>query len=123
MASKFRSKFGYGNYADIDKAIEDGLIDAGDIVVTADTSELVYIKSDKSQQPINTKIKTYDSMDTALLVINTVHFQEGQIISIKNDYGKYELFMIQKDGSKYIVEPVTGNSDNSTYNYLCWQEL
>ena len=103
-----RIKFCRGNFNDIDKAIEDGLINVNDIVITKDTNEIVYIQEDKTKQIISSQIKSFESKDIALLVLNTLSSTKaGQLVMIKDGFGKYIPFVVQiNDNSKFTVEPV-----------------
>ena len=66
------SKVGYGNYEDIDNAINQGILDGKDLIVTKDTSELVYIKDDNTKQVIQARLKRFESEEVALEKLNSV---------------------------------------------------
>lgn len=55
-----KSKVGYGKKGDLAGAIESGKIDSGDIVITSDTQEMVFINS--SNTPIYTKARTQEEI-------------------------------------------------------------
>ena len=107
MANKY-SKLGYGNAVDVAAAIESGKIDGKDLVVTKDTSELYYIKDDKSVQKIQTRTQLFNSPGEA-----------GQTVMIRDENGKYQPYTVQASGdSSFVVEPtVTANAG------FVWQEF
>lgn len=55
------SKLGYGNSTDVDSAIENGVIDGKDLVITKDTSEFIYIRDDKTKQIIRPRERLFDT--------------------------------------------------------------
>lgn len=101
------SKIGYGNYLDIDSAIAKGLLDGKDLVITKDTSELVYITNDKTKQVIQTRLKRFESEDAALAeLISSPDTYAGQPVVIKNDTGCYQLYLVlTNDNGEFIVNP------------------
>lgn len=101
-------KFGYGNSADIDTAITNGVLDEKDLVLTKDTSELVYIRDDKTKQPIRPRILCFDSKEQAIEELNkNSDTYAGQPISIKDaSDGKYYSYTVQEDSSSFTVEPI-----------------
>lgn len=101
------SKVGYGNYEDIDSAINQGILDGKDFIVTKDTSELVYIKNDNTKQVIQARLKRFESEEVALEKLNSVSdTYDGQPVAIKNDSNCYQLYLVLNDGDKFIVNPV-----------------
>ena len=50
MAGYKYSKLGYGDAEDVEAAIALGLIDGKDMVITKDTSELIYVRDDLTVQ-------------------------------------------------------------------------
>lgn len=106
-------KFCRGNFDNIDKAIADGLINANDIVITKDTHEFVYINSDGTKDIISGQIKSYESKDDAISILNALaSTKAGQVVTIKNDEGKYIPYIVQKNGDGFTVEPVTAEVDS-----------
>lgn len=102
------SKIGYGNYSDIDSAIAKGLLDGKDLVITKDTSELVYITNDKTKQVLQTRLKRFESEDAALAeLISSPDTYDGQPVAIRNDTGCYQLYLVlTDDNGEFIVSPV-----------------
>lgn len=101
------SKVGHGNYSDIDNAIEQGILDGRDLIVTKDTSELVYIKDDNTKQIIQARLKRFGTKEEALEKLNSASdTYDGQPVAIKNDSNCYQLYLVLNDGEKFIVNPV-----------------
>lgn len=111
------TKLGYGKSSDVDKAIEDGVLDGRDLVITKDTEELLFIDDDKKKHTIRTKPMIFESEEEALSFINNSENSEkiylGQQVVIKvND--EYVTYTIQQGDNAYIVKSmVTGG--------LIWQ--
>lgn len=119
MANKY-SKLGYGNAGDINTAIESGKLDGRDIVVTKDTSELIYIKDDKTQQAIRPRNLLFNSPGEAITALNkNSDTYAGQFVMIRDENGKYQLYTVQTSGdASFVVEPtVTANTG------FVWQEF
>ncbi len=107
------SKLGYGDSANLDTAIENGLIDGKDIVITKDTSELFYIRDDKTKQPVRTRDQVFESEEAANLSLNNdPSTYAGQTVMIKNDSGKFVPWVVQKvsDSDEFKVEQTTATS-------------
>lgn len=123
MSDNAKFKVGYGNVGDIETAIENGVIDGNDFVVTKDTSELYYVTSDKQIKAIQSKIPSYASTDVALLVINTLaSTYAGQLITISNAYNKQVLYMVQQDGEKWTLDRVVPEQSGETTG-LIWNQI
>lgn len=119
--SEYRVKFCRGLFEDIDAAIEKGLINSNDIVITSDTHEFVYIHNDGTKEVLGGQIKSYNSRNEALIIINSLASTEaGQIVTILNEEGKYIPYVIQANGSKFTVEPVTAET---TFGGVYWTEI
>lgn len=119
MANKY-SKLGYGKAEDINTAIESGKLDGRDIVVTKDTSELIYIKDDKTQQAIRSRTLLFNSPGEAITALNkSSDTYAGQSVMIRDENGKYQLYTVQTSGdASFVVEPaVTANTG------FVWQEF
>ena len=65
------SKLGYGNAEDVEAAIALGMIDGKDIIITKDTSELLYVRDDLSVQTIRPRQLVFDSVSAANEKINS----------------------------------------------------
>lgn len=104
------SKLGYGNSANLDTAIENGVIDGKDIVITKDTSELYYIRDDKTKQAVRPRVQVFDSESEANEELNNdSSTYAGQTVMIKDDSGKYIPWVVQKksDSDKFEVESLS----------------
>lgn len=119
--AKEAMKFGYGNLSNIDSAIESGKIDERDLVLTKDTSELFYIKDDKSKQVIRPRVLTFNSVEEATTGINqNSDTYAGQPISIKNaSDGKYYPYTVQQGESAFTVEQIVTTMSNG----MTWTEF
>lgn len=116
-------KFGYGNAENIDTAVAAGTLDEKDLVLTKDTSELVYIRDDKTKQYIRPRVLRFDSTETAVTELNkNSDTYAGQPIVIKNsDDGKYYPYTVQQGSSNFIVEPVIATTTSGTG--MTWTEF
>lgn len=116
------SKLGYGNSTALDAAISSGKIDGKDIVVTKDTSELIYIRDDKTKQVIRSRNMMFDSSDEAAQLLNQENSgaYAGQIVMVKDENEKYDPYIVQKDADtdKFIVEAFSAASTG-----FVWQEF
>lgn len=116
------SKLGRGEFNNIDTAVQSGILDAKDIVITSDTSELVYIKDDNTKQIIRGRIPLYDSESDAVALLNdATDTYAGQPVAIKDSEGKYRPYTVQNGETGFIVEAISGIS--STVTGFVWQEF
>ena len=119
MASKTstnRAKFSYIKYDDIERLINEGKIDANDIVYTKDTHENILIGSDLSVNPVRSKIYRFLDVSEAEGKLNTSSdTYAGQIVAILND-GAYTAYIVNKNtgGSFYVTKL---SEDAKTLNY------
>lgn len=122
MAQDNSMKFGYGNAENVDTAIENGTIDEKDLVLTKDTSELMYIRDDKTKQYIRTRVLRFNGVDEATTELNkNSDTYAGQPIAIKNaEDGKYYPYTVQQGSSSFTVEPVV---TTSTGTGMIWTEF
>ena len=108
-----RSKIGYGNFGDIDTAVKNQTLNTNDLIITKDTSELVFLASDGKK--INkSRVGAYESEADAITAINTAtDTYVGEPVSIKNaNTNKYESYTVQSNSdtsstNKFVVEPVS----------------
>lgn len=116
------SKLGYGEFGKIDTAVEQGILDGKDIVITKDTSEFIYIRDDKTKQIIRSRVPTFDTEAEAVSALNAASdTYAGQPVAIKGSDGKYKPYTVQHGESGFIVEAVAGMT-NTTSGFL-WQEF
>lgn len=116
------SKLGYGNYDNIDAAISEGKLNGKDIVITKDTSELVYLRDDNTKQVIRGRVARFASEALALDALNAAaDTYAGQIVMILSD-GKYVPYIVQDDAEnpgKYLVEQSVSTMNTG----FIWQEF
>ena len=114
------SKLGRGEFNNIDPAIEQGKLDPKDIIITSDTSELVYIRDDNSKQIIRGRVPLYDSESDAVTALNiATDTYAGQPIAIKDSDGKYKPYTVQNGETGFIVEAV----GMTNITGFVWQEF
>ena len=104
------SKLGYGDSANLDAAIKNGVIDGKDIVITKDTSELYYIRDDKTKQAVRPRVQVFDSETEANKELNSdTSTYAGQTVMIKDSSGKYIPWVVQKvsDPDEFKVEALS----------------
>lgn len=114
------SKLGYGNYGDIDAAVTSGKLDGKDLVITKDTSELIYIKDDGSKQVIQSKTQLFDTVEAATTAINaSSETYAGKSVGIKDENGKYQIYIVQTGETGFVVEPIIESIETG----FVWQEF
>ena len=121
MAGYKYSKLGYGDAEDVEAAIALGLIDGKDMVITKDTSELMYVRDDLTVQKIRPRDLVFDTVTEAYQTINAnSDSYVGQTVMIKNENGKYAPWTVQKSASteRLFVEQLQVSSTQ-----FVWQEF
>ena len=121
MAGYKYSKLGYGDAEDVEAAIALGLIDGKDMVITKDTSELIYVRDDLTVQKIRPRDLVFDTVTDANQTINAnSDSYVGLTVMIKNENGKYAPWTVQKSASteRLFVEPLQVSSTQ-----FVWQEF
>lgn len=111
-----RAKFSLVKFNDIERLINDGKLDANDIIYTKDTHENILIGSDLSVNPIRSKIYRFLDVSTAESELNkSSDTYEGQIVAILTD-GAYTAYIVNKNtgGSFYVTKL---SEDVRTLNY------
>ena len=100
------SKLCRGKLSDIDKGIENGLINSNDLVITTDTKEAIYINKDGTKDTIKSRLDKYNSAREALENISAAgEILVGQIVTILNN-GKYIPHVIQQYNGVLALEPI-----------------
>lgn len=120
-----RIKYAYLNYDDIQKRIENGDIDAYDIVFTKDTHEQYFLREDLSLVNVKARIYRFDSVAIAKeqLNLNTDTY-EGQIVAIAdNDLGVYHGYIVNKSGDEYTVLSIADSGTAIDYDALSHQPI
>lgn len=120
-----RIKYAYLNYDDIQERIENGDIDAYDIVFTKDTHEQYFLREDLSLVNVKARIYRFDSVAIAKeqLNLNTDTY-EGQIVAIAdNDLGVYHGYIVNKSGDEYTVLSIADSGTAIDYDALSHQPI
>lgn len=114
-----RSKFIYSNYDEIQTGINNGTLDAFDIVYTKDTHENIIIAPDYSAISIKSKIYRFIDVASAEEFLNSASdTYEGQIVSIIFD-GNYCAYIVNRRiNGKFFVTPLSVYSGVVDYNTL-----
>ena len=83
--------------------------DGKDIIITKDTSELLYVRDDLSVQTIRPRQLVFDSVSAANEKINSSEDSyEGQTVMIRDEKGKYSPWIVQREAGEngqLMVEP------------------
>lgn len=117
--SKRGMKLGYGNYNNIERAINKGLIDERDIVITDDTSELVYIRDDLTRQLVRPRVRRFQNISAAIIELNsTSDTYAGDVVMILNESGEYEPYIVQSDGDGFEVQPFPSVQNGSSIKWV-----
>ena len=95
-------KFGYGNKTDIQSKITDSTFDDGDIVITKDTNEIVFIDESKEQKTIKSRTdKSYTLKGTDLGAL-----KDGQTIDAGTSIDDLLKMITQKSIPATYNQPV-----------------
>lgn len=115
-----RVKYAYLNYDEISNRIEDGDIDAYDIVFTKDTHEQYFVKEDLELLSIKSRVNCFDSVQSANTILNSSkETYEGQIVAIAdNDLGVYHGYIVNKSDDTYVVTSLADSGIQIDYNSL-----
>lgn len=115
MADK-KWRLGYGDEGKILSAIEAGVLDGADLIVTKDTRRFAFVRpSDKSVLFGKSKLETFDSIEEAnTYAASDKSAYAGELISVLvND--KYKTYRLQSAGSGYEIEDIESNSSIKQY--------
>lgn len=114
-----RSKFIYSNFDEIQTNINNGTLDAFDIVYTKDTHENIIIAPDYSAISIKSKIYRFIDVASAEEFLNSASdTYEGQIVSIIFE-GNYCAYIVNRRiYGKFFVTPLSVYSGVVDYNTL-----
>lgn len=112
-----RAKWAYLTYDSIRQKIEEGVLDAYDIIYTKDTHENVVISPELEIWSVKSRIYTFDSVNDANISLNiNTDTYKGQIVAVLNG-NKYSAYIVNQDeNSTYYVTPLS--ADNIDYNTL-----
>lgn len=112
-----RAKWAYLSYNSMLIKIQDGTLDAYDVVYCPDTRENYVISPDLEPWAVKSKVYIFNSIEEANIALNTnTDTYVGQIISILNN-NTYKGYIVNKDENEnYSATPLT--NDNIDYNNL-----
>lgn len=117
MANK-KYKLGWGEESKISSAIQNGLLDGGDLVVTKDTKRLAFIDpKDQSVLFVKNKMLSFDTIEDAQSYASSdKSAYAGELISVLVS-GKQKTYRLQSAESGYSIEEI-GTSTNSIKQYV-----
>ena len=112
-----RAKWAYLAYDSIQTKINEGVLDAYDIIYTKDSHENVIISPDLEIWSVRSRIYVFDSVEEANTQLNAnTDTYIGQIVSILVD-DKYKGYIVNRDSQgSYYVDKLT--IDDIDYNTL-----
>lgn len=112
-----RAKWAYLPYNSIQQKIDEGVLDAYDVIYTKDSHENVIITPDLTLWSVKSRIYTFDSVADANTALNTnTDTYKGQIVSILNG-DKYTAYIVNQDPNGVYFATVL-SADNIDYNTL-----
>lgn len=112
-----RAKWAYLPYNSIQQKINEGILDAYDVVYTSDSHENVVVSPDLEIWSVKSRIYTFASIEEAnrKLNVNTDTYN-GQIVAILNNE-KYSAYIVNQDlNGVYFATPLS--ADNIDYNNI-----
>lgn len=108
MATNYssHSRIVYANYDDIKAAVDNGTLNANDIVFCKDTREMCIITNNSSVFVVNSRHYRFDNLDLALEGLRAASdTYEGQIVSVKNTYtGLYDCYVVNKESGEFTLK-------------------
>lgn len=107
------------NYDEIQKHINNGVLDAWDIIYTYDTHENILLTDDLSPISIQSKVYRYVDVDSAEQSLNnSPDTYEGQIVSIVYK-GAYVAYIVnRKNNGNFYVTPLSVYNGEVDYDTL-----
>lgn len=113
------SKFVYQNYDKIQDGINDGSINAWDVILCRDTKEMLLVKDDLTIAPIKSKVYRFLDVQSAEEYLNkATDTYEGQIVSIVFN-GVYVAYIVNRNNKgEFYVTPMSVYSGEVDYNTL-----
>lgn len=118
MANKNKAKYGYLSYHDIADRIQNGKLDAYDVVFTKDTKEAVVVTPELGTFAIKSKVYVFDSVSNAEDALNQqTDTYIGQMVGILCG-DTYRGYIVNQKNEKYIVVPLWESPTPIDYNTL-----
>ena len=117
------TKIGFGAEENIPTAIQNGIIDEHDLVVTSgkDYNQFYFVDADKKPHRIKPRTYVYETVDAAVSDLNSSGVKDlaGQQVSIKGADGKYSPYLIQEDTEgRYTVEAISTGSGTGGLTWI-----
>ena len=114
-----RAKFAYVKRDEIEKLINNGKIDANDVIYTKDSHENIFIGADLSINPVRSKIYRFQDIDTAKEKLNeSSDTYAGQLVAILND-GAYTAYIVNKgQDDEFYVSRLSDSTSKLDYDNL-----
>lgn len=116
------TKVGYGRASNIESAIASGKIDKGDIVITSDTNEFVFIAPDGALIRCRSQISKFDALDDAVTYAEeSPAAYDGEIINIySEEHGAFLPYTLTQgsDGKLKVCNPNAGIQET-----FIWKEI
>lgn len=115
MANK-KYKLGFGAESNIQSAIENGILDGGDLIITKDTQRLAFVRmDDNSVMFVKSNLNTFDDVDSASnYALNNTSAYAGELISVKVG-DKYKTYRLQPAESGFTIEDTDISSSIKQY--------
>lgn len=113
------SKFIYQNFDDIQNGINDGTINAWDIIICKDSKEMMLVKDDLSLFPIKSKVYRFLNTESAEEYLNAAtDTYSGQIVSIIYNNAYVGYIVNRNPRGKFYVSPLNIYAGQVDYNTL-----
>ena len=113
-----RAKWAYLSYDSIQTKINEGVLDAYDIIYTKDSHENVIISPDLEIWSVRSRIYVFDSVEEANTQLNAnTDTYIGQIVAVLcND--TYRGYIVNSVDGQFTVTPLWENTEQIDYNTL-----
>lgn len=111
MAEK-KWRLGWGNEGNILSAIEAGILDGSDLIITKDTKRVAFVRpNDEGVLFTKSRLETFDNLSKAQEYASSdVSAYVGELISVLVN-GKYKTYRLQEAESGYELEDIENQLD------------
>lgn len=96
-----KTKIGYGNRNDVAQSIADGVLDAGDIIATKDTEELIFIRPNNEQMILKSRTQE----DIAVKGVTSLGVEDNEVIPAGKSLDEIVALLVQKPVSAEYTQP------------------
>ena len=96
-----------------------GKVSEGTLAIDA-TGHMYLVDKTKAIRDIANDSHVFENMDDLTEAIESGRVSAGDTVTVKNEYGVYEQYVLQTDDDGDSLEPVPSDSSKST---LFWEEL